>query len=53
MNISPSNGNSQLNIFQLFSHANQLMQRFDILLLNNKFIEIQSAFEEIEKQKNK
>ena len=35
MNISPSNGNSQLNIFQLFSHAHQLMQRFDILLLHN------------------
>ena len=32
MNISQSNGNNQLNIFQLFSHAHQLMIRFDILL---------------------
>ena len=34
MNISPSNGNTQLNIFQLFSHAHQLMTRFDILLIH-------------------
>ena len=35
MNISPSNGDNQLNIFQLFSHAHQLMIRFDILLLHD------------------
>jgi len=34
MNISPSDDAEQLNIFQLFSHAHQLMIRFDILLLN-------------------
>ena len=34
MNISPINGENQLNIFQLFSHAHQLMTRFDILLLH-------------------
>tara|TARA_Y100000590_G_scaffold467718_1_gene647606 strand:+ start:653 stop:2338 length:1686 start_codon:yes stop_codon:yes gene_type:complete len=34
MNINVPNGTSQLNIFQLFSHAHQLMTRFDILLLN-------------------
>ena len=33
MNIDAPNGNSSLQIFQLFSHAHQLMTRFDILLL--------------------
>ena len=36
MNIDPPNGASQLNIFQLFSHAHQLMTRFDILILNEE-----------------
>ena len=34
INIDPPNSNSQLKIFQLFSHAHQLMTRFDILILN-------------------
>jgi len=34
MNIEPPDGATQLNIFQLFSHAHQLMTRFDILLLH-------------------
>ena len=34
INIDPPNGASSLNVFQLFSHAHQLMTRFDILLLH-------------------
>ena len=34
MNIDVPNGATSLNIFQLFSHAHQLMTRFDILLLH-------------------
>tara|TARA_B100000902_G_C27316175_1_gene921455 strand:- start:2279 stop:4018 length:1740 start_codon:yes stop_codon:yes gene_type:complete len=32
INIEPPNSNSELKIFQLFSHAHQLMTRFDILI---------------------
>ena len=32
INIEPPNANSELKIFQLFSHAHQLMTRFDILI---------------------
>ena len=34
INIDPPPGASQLKIFQLFSHAHQLMTRFDILILH-------------------
>ena len=34
INIEPSSGENQLNIFQLFSHAHQLMTQFDILILH-------------------
>lgn len=34
MNIDIPQGASSLNIFQLFSHAHQLMTRFDIILVN-------------------
>ena len=34
ININPPNNSSQLKIFQLFSHAHQLMTRFDILILH-------------------
>ena len=34
ININPPNGDSELKIFQLFSHAHQLMTRFDILILH-------------------
>ena len=34
ININPPNGASELKIFQLFSHAHQLMTRFDILILH-------------------
>jgi len=34
INIDPPSGASQLKIFQLFSHAHQLMTRFDILILH-------------------
>ena len=34
MNINPPDGTTSLNIFQLFSHAHQLMTRFDIFLLH-------------------
>ncbi len=34
LNIEPPNNDSQLNIFQLFSHAHQLMTQFDILILH-------------------
>jgi len=34
INIDPPNGSSELKIFQLFSHAHQLMTRFDILILH-------------------
>jgi len=34
MNIEPPDGAASLNIFQLFSHAHQLMTRFDIFLLH-------------------
>ena len=34
INIDAPEGTSSLNIFQLFSHAHQLMTRFDILLLH-------------------
>ena len=33
INIDPPSGSSNLNIFQLFSHAHKLMTRFDILIL--------------------
>jgi len=33
-NIELPDGSTQINIFQLFSHAHQLMTRFDILILN-------------------
>jgi hypothetical protein len=33
MNIDQPEGSTNLNIFQLFSHAHQLMTRFDILIL--------------------
>ena len=35
MNIEAPDGVSGLNIFQLFSHAHQLMTRFDILILHS------------------
>ena len=34
INIEPPSEASQLKIFQLFSHAHQLMTRFDILILH-------------------
>ena len=34
VNIDPPQGTTNLNIFQLFSHAHQLMTRFDILILH-------------------
>ena len=34
VNIEPPAGATNLNIFQLFSHAHQLMTRFDILILH-------------------
>ena len=34
INIPAPDGASSLNIFQLFSHAHQLMTRFDILILH-------------------
>ena len=34
INIEPPSDASSLNIFQLFSHAHQLMTRFDILILH-------------------
>ena len=34
INVSPPNSSSELKIFQLFSHAHQLMTRFDILILH-------------------
>ena len=34
ININPPNEASELKIFQLFSHAHQLMTRFDILILH-------------------
>ena len=34
VNIDPPSGSAQLKIFQLFSHAHQLMTRFDILILH-------------------
>ena len=34
INIDPPNNTSELKIFQLFSHAHQLMTRFDILILH-------------------
>ena len=34
INIDPPNGTTELNIFQLFSHAHQLMTKFDILILH-------------------
>ena len=34
INIDPPSGTSNLNIFQLFSHAHQLMTRFDILIVH-------------------
>ena len=34
ININPPNNQSELKIFQLFSHAHQLMTRFDILILH-------------------
>ena len=33
INIDPPDGTTNLNIFQLFSHAHQLMTRFDILVI--------------------
>ncbi|SVE27456.1 uncharacterized protein METZ01_LOCUS480310, partial [marine metagenome] len=39
MNIEVPDGSSQLNIFQLFSHAHQLMTRFDILILHPNGVE--------------
>jgi hypothetical protein len=35
MNIDVPSGTTALNIFQLFSHAHQLMTRFDILILHS------------------
>ena len=35
MNIDAPDGATSLNIFQLFSHAHQLMTRFDILILHS------------------
>ena len=35
MNIDAPSGTTALNIFQLFSHAHQLMTRFDILILHS------------------
>ena len=35
VNIEPPEGTTNLNIFQLFSHAHQLMTRFDILILHS------------------
>ena len=34
INIDPPSGENNLNIFQLFSHAHQLMTRFEILILH-------------------
>ncbi|MAX09341.1 MAG: hypothetical protein CMG13_00555, partial [Candidatus Marinimicrobia bacterium] len=34
ININPPSNTSSLNIFQLFTHAHQLMTRFDVLLLH-------------------
>ena len=34
INIEPPSNTSSLNIFQLFTHAHQLMTRFDVLLLH-------------------
>ena len=39
MNIEVPDGSSQLNIFQLFSHAHQLMTRFDVLILHPNGVE--------------
>jgi len=39
MNIEAPDGSSQLNVFQLFSHAHQLMTRFDILILHPNGVE--------------
>ena len=35
INIDPPNGATELKIFQLFSHAHQLMTQFDILILHS------------------
>ena len=35
INIDPPEEATNLNIFQLFSHAHQLMTRFDILILHS------------------
>ena len=34
VNIDPPQGSANLNVFQLFSHAHQLMTRFDILIIH-------------------
>ena len=34
INIDPPSGANQLNIFQLFTHAHQLMTKFDVLILH-------------------
>ena len=39
LNIDAPDGSSQLNVFQLFSHAHQLMTRFDILILHPNGVE--------------